>query len=72
MFTWPQAAGPLVMSFSVAWYGKTEPTFADAIATVRRLLWARTVFQQPRLHGGFQKLPPVFRNYLFDIVSRAG
>lgn len=54
------------------WYHKTEPTFADAIATVRRLLWEQTIFQQPRLHGGFEKLPPVFRNYLFDIVCRAG
>lgn len=54
------------------WYRKTEPTFADAIATVRRLLWERTVFQQPRLHRGFQKLPPGFRDYLFDIVCHAG
>jgi hypothetical protein len=26
------------------WYGKTQPTFSDAIATVRRLLWSETLF----------------------------
>ena len=54
------------------WYAKTEPTFSDALATVRRLLWEQTVFQQSRVHGGFQKLPPTLRNTLLDIVSRAG
>ena len=54
------------------WYAKTEPTFSDALATVRRLFWEQTVFQQSRVHGGFQKLPPTLRNTLLDIVSRAG
>ncbi len=29
---------------STAWYVKTEPTFADAIALVRRYLWTNTKF----------------------------
>lgn len=54
------------------WYTKTEPTFSDALATVRRLFWEHTIFAQSRLHRGFQKLPPLLRDTLLDIVSRAG
>lgn len=53
------------------WYAKTEPTFADALATVRRLLWEQTVFKQPPLRRGFQKLPPLLRRTLLDAVCRA-
>lgn len=54
------------------WYVKHEPTFSDALAAVRRLFWEQTVFKQPRLHGGFQKLPPLLRHTLLDIVCRVG
>lgn len=53
------------------WYAKHEPTFSDALAAVRRLLWEQTVFKQPRLRRGYQKLPPSLRRTLLDIVSRA-
>ncbi len=51
--------------------GKAEPTFADALATVRCLFWEQTVFTQPCLHGGVQKLPPPLCRMLVDIVCRA-
>jgi hypothetical protein len=54
------------------WYNKTELTFADALAAVRRLFWEDTVFKQSRLHGGLQKLQPLLRDTLLDIVCRAG
>jgi hypothetical protein len=54
------------------WYTKQEPTFADALTTVRQLLWEQTVFKQSRLHGGFQKLSPLLRQTLLDVVARAG
>lgn len=54
------------------WYAKAEPTFSDALATVRRLFWEQTIFKQSRVHRGFQKVPPLLRNTLLDIVSRAG
>lgn len=54
------------------WYRKTEPTFSDALATVRRLFWEQTIFKQSRFHRGFQKLPPLLRRTLLDIVTRAG
>ena len=53
------------------WYAKTEPTFSDALAAVRRLFWTQTVFAQPGAHGGLQKLPPPLRRALLEIVSRA-
>jgi hypothetical protein len=53
------------------WYVKCEPTFSDALTTVRRLLWEQTLFKQPRLHRGYQKLPPPLRRTLLDLVSRA-
>jgi hypothetical protein len=53
------------------WYTKTEPTFADAIATVRRLFWAETVLKGSPQHRGFQKLPPALRRTLLDHLSQA-
>ena len=56
---------------STAWYGKAEPTFADAVASVRRLLWSQTVLKQADRHGAFQKLPPDLRETLLDQLTRA-
>jgi len=52
-------------------YVKTDPTFSDGIATVRRLFWQQTLFQQPWYRKGFQKLPPKFRNWMLDQLSQA-
>jgi hypothetical protein len=56
---------------STPWHAKAEPTFADAVATVRRLLWSLTVLEQVDPHGAFQKLPPDLRDTLLDQLSRA-
>jgi len=52
-------------------YVKTEPTFSDAIAAVRRLFWEKTIFQTGPCHDSFQKLSPKFRGLLLDYLSRA-
>jgi hypothetical protein len=52
-------------------YEKTEPTFSDAISTVRRLFWSETVFQQPYFNKTFNKLPPKLRNTILDYLSQA-
>jgi hypothetical protein len=52
-------------------YVKTDPTFSDVIATVRRLFWQQTLFQQPLYRRGFQKLPSKFRNWMLDQLSQA-
>jgi len=52
-------------------YQKTEPTFTDAIATVRRLFWTETVFQQPHFRKAFKNLPPKLRTTLLDYLAQA-
>lgn len=54
-----------------AWYTKTEPAFSDALATVRRLLWAETIFQTPSQHDAFEKLPRHLRRFLLDRLTAA-
>jgi hypothetical protein len=53
------------------WYTKTEPTFSDAVATVRRLLWSETIFETPSQHDAFEKLPRELRRLLLDRLSLA-
>jgi len=52
-------------------YRKVEPSFTDAIATVRRLLWTKTVFQRPYFHKAFKKLPPKLRATVLDYLAQA-
>jgi hypothetical protein len=42
---------------STAWYGKTRPTFADAIAWVRRLLWDHIHFSTSQQETDMIKIP---------------
>jgi hypothetical protein len=39
------ARGAKVVLRKAAWYDKTHPTFADALAVVRKDLWAHTTFR---------------------------
>ncbi len=55
----------------VPWYTKAEPTFSDAISTVRRLFWQTTILKQPLFYKGFQKLTPRFRKTLLDYLCHA-
>ena len=43
---------------AAAWYRKQEPTFSDAIAAVRRVLWAPPNFSMSRQSGRPSKFPP--------------
>ncbi len=56
---------------STPWYTKKEPTFSDAIATVRRLFWSETVFETPSHYKAFSKISPRFKNLLLDFLSQA-
>ena len=42
---------------STAWYGKTRPTFADAIAWVRRHLWEHIHFSTSQQETDLMKIP---------------
>jgi hypothetical protein len=52
------------------WYAKTEATFADAIAAVRRLCWAEVLERSPN-HGGVSKVSRNMRATVLDQLSRA-
>ena len=52
-------------------YHKTNPTFADALAAVRRLLWEQVIL--PHTPGGecLENLPPALREMLLEHVTAA-
>ena len=56
---------------STPWYAKTEPTFADAVVTVRRLFWQEILFQHPCFHDPVQKLPAKFKQILLERLAWA-
>ncbi|MGB2820845.1 MAG: transposase [Phycisphaerae bacterium] len=56
---------------ATAWYAKKELTFSDAMATVRRLFWSKTVFERPSDHDASAKLPRRLRTLLLDRLCRA-
>ena len=56
---------------TTAWYSKSEPTFSDAIATVRRLFWSQTIFGKPSHNDGLEKIPRHLRDLLLDHLSQA-
>jgi hypothetical protein len=65
-----QTRGQGTRPAATAWYAKAEVSFADAIATVRGLLW-QTVLQQVDQQQAFQKLPPKLRRILLEQLSLA-
>jgi hypothetical protein len=55
----------------VAWAGKSEPTFSDAITTVRRWLWVDWVFANHGRGDAFSKLPRPLRETLLSALAHA-
>lgn len=56
---------------ATAWYAKAQVSFADAIATVRGLLWRQTVLERLDQTGAFQKLPAKLQRILIQRLSNA-
>jgi hypothetical protein len=54
----------------VRWYPKPEPTFSDALALVRRELWASPTFGTSREDRDVMKIPVGRFNRLMLIVCR--
>jgi hypothetical protein len=52
-------------------YAKSEPTFADALAAVRRVIWEKIIL--PRTQGGaiVAQMPRVIKNLLLDHLTAA-
>ncbi|MBI1312079.1 hypothetical protein GC176_12365 [bacterium] len=53
------------------WYEKSEPTFSDALESVRRLFWTETVFQQDSFARALAKAPSQFKDTLLDLLCQA-
>ena len=47
----------LLRTQACAWYQKLAPTFSDALATVRRYLWAETLFDNSPQETVLLKIP---------------
>ena len=54
-----------------AWYHKPLPTFADALALVRRRLWASLLFQTSPLTQDHQQIPLSVLDHLCDLLCYA-
>jgi hypothetical protein len=56
---------------TAAWYAKTEPTFSDAIAIVRRQLWSHCYFSTSEQRADLIKIPRSLFERLTDAVCYA-
>jgi hypothetical protein len=57
---------------TIAWPGKTETTFSDAITAVRRWLWTDWVFETPAHRQAFTKIPrPVQAVLMYALAPAA-
>ena len=64
-----RAAGALRRQ--AAWYRKRHPTFADALALVRKELWAGATFHGSPAHSDTVKVPRALVERLTDVVCYA-
>ena len=65
---WTHGA-PLVRT--AAWYHKCEPTFVDAIAVVRRSVWAHAAFQTSPPADDLRKVPHALVEHLCELLCYA-
>ena len=56
---------------AVEWPGKTVTTFSDALAAVRRWLWAESLLPQAGQTMGLEKLPEPVRDLLLTTLAPA-
>jgi len=56
---------------AAAWYRKQEPTFSDAIAAVRRVLWCPPNFSMSRQIGDIIEIPKSLLNRVFQTLCLA-
>jgi hypothetical protein len=54
-----------------AWYRKPLPTFADALALVRRRLWAALLFQMSPLAPDHEQIPVTLLDHLCHLLCSA-
>jgi hypothetical protein len=65
-----QKQGQLPIATS-AWYKKEKPTFSDALAAVRRLLWQNMHFSTSDDQVEMIKIPKPLLNHFQQILAHA-
>ena len=63
--------GPALRPNATAWYRKDEPTFGDAIAAVRSVLWCPPDFSMSRKSGETVEIPADLLNRVFQTLCLA-
>ena len=66
-----QTKGRRAKARSEPWYPKAEPTFSDALASVRRLLWDESILSEALGHDALKQLQPKLRETLLNELSWA-
>ena len=64
-------SGKLMLPASTAWYAKERATFSDALATVRRALWAEAALQTSRQQCDLVEVPRPLFNRLTTLACYA-
>ena len=64
-------AGHTLKPNATAWYRKNEPTFSDAIAAVRRVLWCPPDFSISRTSAETVEIPTTLLNRVFQTLCLA-
>ena len=67
-----EANGGSLRSHTAAWYQKNEPTFSDAIAAVRRVLWVPMDLSMSRIMTDTVLMPVRLVNRLVETLSLTG
>jgi DDE superfamily endonuclease len=67
----PTLSAPAAPRPPPAWYAKSLPTFADALAVVRRRLWASLLFQTSPWAADPQKIPRTLVDHLCGLLCYA-
>jgi hypothetical protein len=68
---WAAEAKDILHARPAAWYAKKDPTFSDAIATVRRILWAVPNFSTSRIKPENAEIPAAVLQRLMEAVCYA-
>jgi hypothetical protein len=71
LFAHQQRARILATVRNAAWYDKSHPTFADALALMRREFWAQATFRESLPDTETIKVPRAFVERLTDAVCYA-
>lgn len=67
-----QTPRSVVRPHPAAWYNKTEPTFSDAIAAVRRVLWSPSGFVMSRSGTENVEIPlPLLKRFVETLCLAA-